>query len=848
MPGVTERTVSSNNWDMAFKALEELTVGREKNRGTIEVVKRGGLNGMVEGDAGAVTLKCSNHHFYSRSLDTVSDSQARDLNKFVTRTVIGVLDELKVRLGKDNSGNKDEIGERIDTLELQILDEIDQFSRPERSGSNRTMIPLSREQIRTIVLQVNDFKSMTAERLLDGGIDSLENIKDWAKGELGKLPPQTTVRAKFSALLTAFVARPDVARAAALGKAERGVDVLDSFLGSAMDTINRAKSDDAVGEKLADLLETSSLDACFPGITKRIDSILKLAGGVNLKPTDVRNEATHEQDLKTEVIAPQKPDETRHARPTKSLLLDDGDEGIRKEAKVVAPQQGQQGADPRVKGGETREGDIGKGTEQAPAPKAAANLAVGKTLPRAVTGKKISAKEEKAALEYMKGKDEELAKLIKGVTNSQKRTEILSKFMKACFDDQTFRRNSAIAARALGLGILTKADIKAAKVNKKGLPLLEKLGRQNFVNEIGSTDAVAAKYKQAHPEAKVCAQDFADNTLTFGGIFKNWTTQEEVLFRQVGLATFGPLFDHELTEPRGKDEYVYTTDAKTRRTKVMPAEGYLIKGRQDRVGGVSLEKNLDMYYLVSCAPSFPTSSSSFDPHNNAQCAITTFKKAKKTEPSSKQYENGVAMLKRVWELKGLTADLRNKMQKVLMFTSEIDLFNLKPQKQDAVLTKLADDIKKRRYDELLAKIDADDGSYDQALQARFDGWVQMCAAADIDYLIAGPIGTGAFGNATEKIACAFARAWVKYGKGDFINCQYSADSKKAEIFRKAFEEAQRMRVKLLEEDGYEAAEIVAALRAGGYAQEEVEQLLRNAGHTDEEIKKLLSPDVERLKS
>lgn len=478
----------------------------------------------------------------------------------------------------------------------------------------------------------------------------------------------------------------------------------------------------------------------------------------------------------------------------------------------------------------------------------AADPFVGKSLPRAITGKEISAEEERAALEYMKGKDEELARLLKGVTSSLKRTGVLTRFMKDCFDDKAFRRNSAIAARALGLGIVTKADLKTGKVNKKGLPALGKLGRQNFVIEYGATDVIAAKYKQAHPEAKVCALDYADNTLTFGGIFKGWLSQEETLFRQVGLATFGPLFDHELTEPRGTDEYVYQMNAETQRPKVVPAEGYLIKGRQDRVDGITLEKSLDMHYLVSCAPSFPKDKSSFDPHNNAQCAIATFKEKKGVEPTGKQYVNGVAMLKRVWELKFSIAT-RNKMQKILIFTNKIDLFNLKPEKQDAVLGELAKDIEAGLYDKLLAKINADDSAYDRALQARFDGWVKMCSAAEIDYLIAGPIGCGAFGNDARKIARAFARAWVKYGKGDFIYAQYSEDAKSdatAKIFREAFEEAQRLRVKLLEEDGYEMAEIVAALHEGGYSQAEIEQLFRNAGHAEKEIegiKKLLSSDT-----
>ena len=497
----------------------------------------------------------------------------------------------------------------------------------------------------------------------------------------------------------------------------------------------------------------------------------------------------------------------------------------------------QQVASPKEVGADTKPKPV---APQPAAAQPAKRLVVGKSLPHVITGNKISEAEQKAALEYMHSKDEELIKLLNSTSVQGTKVTLASKFMLKCFNDMQFRRNSAIAAKVLGLGIVTKADIATGKVNKKGLSALDKLDRQKFVTEYGSTDAVAAKYKEMYPRARVCAQDFADNTLTFGGIFKGWCTQEEVLLRQVGLATFGPLFDSELTEPGNeRDKYVYSRDEKTGRTKVMPAEGYILVGRQDRVNNIPLENALDMCYLVSCAPSFPKSSSSYDPHNNAQCAVATYKKAKGVEPDGAHYENGVQMLSRVWKLK-FTADIRNKMQKILIFTNEIDLFNHKPEKRDALLNKLAAAIEKGSYDKILAKIDADGGGYDQSLQSRFDGWVKMCKAAEIDYLIAGKIGCGVFGNNPQKIARAFARAWVKYGKGDFIFCQYNKDSDDYKLFQAAFEEAQQQRVKLLEEDGYEAKEIVSALRQGGYSDPEVEQLLRNAGHKDREIKKLLA--------
>lgn len=199
-----------------------------------------------------------------------------------------------------------------------------------------------------------------------------------------------------------------------------------------------------------------------------------------------------------------------------------------------------------------------------------------------VESKAPESKELQDARAYMKKKDEELAKKLADLKGASflKKTEVLSKFIKACFDDKVFRKNAALVAKAENYTLMKSDEIKIVQLNAKGLPVLGAMRKQQFLHADGSTDKVAAEYYDQYGKdgKNICSQDFADATLTFGGIFQNWTTQEEVLFRQAGLAMFGALFQdgHELTEPRGLKEYVYTRNEATGRPNVETFTGCIL--------------------------------------------------------------------------------------------------------------------------------------------------------------------------------------------------------------------------------------------------------------------------------
>lgn len=464
--------------------------------------------------------------------------------------------------------------------------------------------------------------------------------------------------------------------------------------------------------------------------------------------------------------------------------------------------------------------------------------------------KPVESKALRKARAYMAEKDKALADLLVQHKNSNftKKTEKVSAFMKACFDDVKFRKASALVAKAEGFTITKSSDVKAAKVNAKGLPALGAIRKQQFHHEIGSTDAVGLRYHVQFGTAgkKICVQDYADSTLTFGGIFKNWTTQEETLFRQAGLAMFGALFADNLTEkdpnPQSRD-YLYTRNAETGRPNLETHNGVLWKGRMDRVGLETLPDGpIPMYYLLTSAPALPTDGVSFDPHNDINCAIAHRARAGEPEPDKAHYENGLALFDAIKQ-GGHGKETTRKMLRIAMFSSEIDLFNIADATaRKAVLDKLAADIEGGKMDDVLTKIDNE--SYGKGLQDRFDKWAKLCADSGIDYMIGGPVGCGAFGNDPQKVARAMARAWAKYGNGDYVYAQYKdfdngGEDETAQIFHREFEEAQRMKVQLLLEDGYEITEIVAALKEGDYSRDEIAALLANAGYTEAEARELL---------
>ena len=474
-----------------------------------------------------------------------------------------------------------------------------------------------------------------------------------------------------------------------------------------------------------------------------------------------------------------------------------------------------------------------------------------------VESKAPESKELQEARAYMKKKDEELAKKLADLKGAGflKKTEVLSKFIKACFDDKVFRKNAALVAKAENYTLMKSDEIKIVQLNAKGLPVLGAMRKQQFLHADGSTDKVAAEYYDQYGKdgKNICSQDFADSTLTFGGIFQNWTTQEEVLFRQAGLAMFGALFQdgHELTEPRGLKEYVYTRNEATGRPNVETFTGCILNGRQDRVDNDTLPNGpIPMKYLLTAAPSLSTDKKSFDPHNDIACTIEYRVRVRvpgESEPDKAGYDNGIAMMNAVYAQKAKVKngkvvmgfdgkptpvdryddDTKCKMLKILMCSTEVDLFNIKDDSnRKRVLDKLAADIKAGRMDGLLKEID--DKRYPELLQRRFDKWAKLCAASHVDYLIGGPIGTGAFNNKPMDIARAMARAWAKYGNGDYVYAQFKHggdEDKVADTFRKEFEEAQRLKVKLLQEDGYEIKEIVASLKEGGYNRDEIADLL-----------------------
>lgn len=613
----------------------------------------------------------------------------------------------------------------------------------------------------------------------------------------------------------------------------------------------RQEIEQATNLKMLELVDTKGwkLDSKFllnavDALVRAVDEKMSISGDSRLLRADIKPIIENLEDMVNTLKGLDV--DTLLDTPAKELLdrlLPRFQSSAPAEAPMDKTQAAPGGGSPQVEQPKADAAHVDGGAQSVEGAKAA-NVAEVETKP-------VDGEELQNARNYMAEKDKALADLLVQHKNAtfDRKVEKVSAFMKACFDDMEFRKASALVAKAEGFTITKSSDVKAAKVNAKGLPALGAIRKQQFHHEIGSTDAVGLRYHVQFGTAgkKICVQDYADSTLTFGGIFKNWNTQEETLFRQAGLAMFGALFADNLTEkdpnPQSRD-YLYTRNAETGRPNLETHNGVLWKGRMDRVGLETLPDGpIPMYYLLTSAPALPTDGVSFDPHNDINCAIAHRARAGEPEPDKAHYENGLALFDAIKQ-GGHGKETTRKMLRIAMFSSEIDLFNISDATaRKAVLDKLAADIEGGKMDDVLTKIDNE--SYGKGLQDRFDKWAKLCADSGIDYMIGGPVGCGAFGNDPQKVARAMARAWAKYGNGDYVYAQYKdfdngGEDETAQIFHREFEEAQRMKVKLLLEDGYEITEIVAHMKEGGdYTQDEIMELLANAGYTRAEARELL---------
>lgn len=166
MSGLMQVNVTKNSTAAEMlDALSELTVGRAKNGGTLKVVRE---NGEMTG------LKCTRHHFYSRSIDSLEQVAVQDTVDFVGRTVNGILDEVSNKLMAD-ADNQNLLG--ADELKAQIKEKIlalrsmyaTMVSKAVSNGyENRTVSlqPLSRDEIKSIVIQLKELRQFTVEDLV----------------------------------------------------------------------------------------------------------------------------------------------------------------------------------------------------------------------------------------------------------------------------------------------------------------------------------------------------------------------------------------------------------------------------------------------------------------------------------------------------------------------------------------------------------------------------------------------------------------------------------------------------------------------------------------------------------
>lgn len=178
MSGLMEVSFMSNAG--ALHALEQLTVDRKNNRGTLEVVKTGKDNEIIG-------LKCSRHRLMSRSISTMDQTAVKDLVDFLKDVVDKALDEIGDKFAKAQSQQKDAIKQKVDELKTAFARLIE-VKQDAAAGNRRgDLKPLSRDEIKSIVMGLKSIQEQSVEEFcaLDAtALDKLASDYEVARREL----------------------------------------------------------------------------------------------------------------------------------------------------------------------------------------------------------------------------------------------------------------------------------------------------------------------------------------------------------------------------------------------------------------------------------------------------------------------------------------------------------------------------------------------------------------------------------------------------------------------------------------------------------------------------------------
>lgn len=185
--------LSKPNAMSTYEAFKTLTLNRVQNRGTIDVVTN---------DKGDVTkLKCAQHHFYSGSVVKPNNNLCQTLSRAVEAELERISQKLQSAIedkAEVNSTKKDKLNGLLENFREKVMSTI----HGQTDGTARTPRPLTREDIKGVISQVEILRSLSVDNLLEIGVDvltdpkALQNISiaaglktEFKRGELGAKAP-----------------------------------------------------------------------------------------------------------------------------------------------------------------------------------------------------------------------------------------------------------------------------------------------------------------------------------------------------------------------------------------------------------------------------------------------------------------------------------------------------------------------------------------------------------------------------------------------------------------------------------------------------------------------------------
>ncbi|MCQ2819992.1 MAG: hypothetical protein MJ252_22220 [archaeon] len=332
-----------------------------------------------------------------------------------------------------------------------------------------------------------------------------------------------------------------------------------------------------------------------------------------------------------------------------------------------------------------------------------------------------------------------------------------------------------------------------------------------FEVKTGSTSDIVCKLHKDNPNAKLCAQIFADHTYYGCGLLFHWTTQEEATLRDtnpelmIWLQHRG-LIKEELDGRKIKFRYVENSK------ELSTSDGYMVPAQFCLKNTELLEKPFETCLLFTSFPSLTSIKGSFDENGNVSWSYK-YRMAKYLKEKSKEAEkkkSNDSDKRKNFDSSILITDkniIREKVQDIYEKQKNKQLKLTEQQFRQAMLLLLFwDGLNKKTTIEEIVEIalgkyseyDYEEDpiknaqrNYEDTVRKTVGSWINMARQSGAEYFIGGPIGCGAFFNDPEVVSKIIAEQFVRYGAGmKFIYGVFKEKSDdKLDCFRKAFEEA-----------------------------------------------------------